>query len=222
MDKKIKKKVIPAIGFIMVCGVVCLGLHYGGQGKKEILMEKVPQQSGNATENSFENVPMVTDTVNPEEKKEPILYVHICGAVKEEGVYVLPAESRLQDGIAAAGGFREDADRLFHNLAAPLKDGQRVYVPTKEETKDVSVEERTEGTSDWFYGEESNGNQPVNINTADLEQLMTLSGIGEAKAKSILQYREKVGGFQSIEEIKNVSGIGDAMFERIKEDIVAE
>lgn len=220
MNKKTKRKWIPVICFVLVCGVAGLLLHYDRQKNRSLVTELVqdrgmfPVESQAPTEES----PEQKDAGVPEET-EQMLYVHLCGAVKEEGVYRLPEGSRLQDGIAAAGGFRTDADTVYHNLAALLKDGQKIYVPTTDETKSISVEERA-GEGDVLSGQTKN--QPVNLNTADLEQLMTLRGIGEAKAKDILRYREKVGAFQNIEEIMNVSGIGEAMFERIKEDIVAE
>lgn len=222
MDKKIKRKWIPVICFVLICGGTGLLLHYGQQRKRLLVSENASERITSFAESSasIEEPQKQRDDSLPD-TAEQVLYVHMCGAVKEEGVYQLPAGSRLQDGIAAAGGFHSDADTAYHNLAALLKDGQKIYVPTVEETKTFSVEERA-GVGDALFGTEKKGTQPVNLNTADLEQLMTLSGIGEAKAESILKYREKVGSFQKIEEIMNVSGIGEAMFERIKEDIVAE
>lgn len=222
MDKKSKRKRIFAICFVLVCGAVGLLLHYGQQKKRLLVSEKIPETITPYVQSSVsEKAPAKPKEDDTAQEEEQVLYVHICGAVKEEGVYRLVVGSRLQDGIAAAGGFRSDADKTYHNLAAPLKDGQKIYVPTVEETRTVSVEERT-GEVATLFGAEKKGDPPVNLNTADLEQLMTLAGIGEAKAESILKYREKIGSFQTIEEIKNVSGIGDAMFERIKDDIVAE
>lgn len=224
MDKKMKKKLILPLCFILVCGAVFLGLHYGGQGSRSIVLEK---QSDKMKENEA-----TADTVPPdtEEQRDIIvtdrngaIVVHICGAVVMEGVYSLPAGSRVSDGIAAAGGFCEGADTAYHNLAAYLADGQKVYVPTLEETGEVSLEERI-AVNDGEGGAQvqDTGNRKVNLNTAGLTELMTLSGIGAAKAESILQYREKVGPFQSIDELKNVSGIGEAMFERIKECVEVE
>jgi len=222
MDKKSKRKRIFAICFVLVCGAVGLLLHYGQQKKRLLVSEKIPETITPYVQSSVqEKAPAKPKEDDIAQEEEQVLYVHICGAVKEEGVYRLVVGSRLQDGIAAAGGFRSDADATYHNLAALLKDGQKIYVPTMEETRAVSVEERN-GEVATLFGAEKKGDPPVNLNTADLEQLMTLAGIGEAKAESILKYREKIGSFQTIEEIKNVSGIGDAMFERIKDDIVAE
>ncbi len=234
MDKKQKKKLIPAVCFVLICGVVYLGIHYGGQRKEQIVLEKVSQgdeQKGTTEDNSDIGIGSdLYETVGSEAevtgalKEESLLYVHVCGAVITEGVYTLPEGSRVSDGITAAGGFSEQADTAYHNLAARLTDGQKIYVPTMEETRELPVTERTEPKAEGAGGayRADAEAKKVNLNTADITELMTLSGIGEAKAESILRYREKVGPFQSIEELKNVSGIGDAMFERVREDIVVE
>lgn len=221
MDKKSNRKWVLAIVFVIVCGAVGLFLHYGQQ-KKRLLIADESAETVTSYVQSSGPAPALGAQETAEVTEEVLLCVHICGAVKEEGVYRLSEDSRLQDGIIAAGGFREDADTTYHNLAARLKDGQRVYVPTKEETQGFSSKDRITTATDVFATDGANGSGPVNLNTAGLEELMSLSGIGKAKAESIIKYREKVGLFQSIEEIKNISGIGDAMFERIKEDIAVE
>jgi len=239
MDRKRTIKTVSAVCFVMVCGVMYLVLCSPFGKKEEIVFEKRPDvlqaeaetKDGELSPDMPEK-PEEDDGENrgesgtKDEISENVLYVHVCGAVMEEGVYALPAGSRVTDGIKVAGGFREGADTTFHNLAALLADGQKIYVPTLEETESLSLPERTEGTESGLsevtgvYG--STVGTKVNLNTAGLAELMTLSGIGEAKAESILKYREKVGRFQNIEELKNVSGIGDAMFERVREEIVAE
>lgn len=257
MDKKKIIKTVSAVCFVVVCGAVCVWMHYGKQKTEHIVWEQKvaagdsrnEEMSSAAADNDSDGDPeegtqsdrvsesTVDDTVQPEDREQPeepqamepqlVICVHLCGAVTAEGVYRLPEGSRLIDGVTAAGGFLTTADTSYHNLAARLSDGQKVYIPTKEETKDVSVEERTvlsEGTDPEKTGLKPGNAAPakVNINTAGVEELTTLSGIGESKAKSIIQYREKVGAFQRIEELKNVSGIGDAMFERVKEEITVE
>ncbi len=232
MDKK--KKLIPAVCLVLVCGVVYLGIHYGGQREDRIVLEKVSQEEegpGAVEEKSdigdgSDLYETAGTQVSGAPEEEKLLYVHVCGAVVTEGVYTLPDGSRVSDGIIAAGGFADRADTAYHNLAARLTDGQKVYVPTLEETSKLSVpermlsEENVENSGE--PSEVTTSSKKVNLNTAGQEELMTLNGIGESKAKSILQYREKVGPFQSIEELKKVSGIGDAMFERVKDDIVVE
>lgn len=242
---KKKKLWIIAVVFILVCGGVCVWLRRGdssgnvrfesSSGGKPAKKDTATGENG-ATENGQTEVSEITGAPEgtgtlPNEAEAPIarfLYVHMCGAVVQEGVYMLPEGSRLTDGITAAGGFTEEADTSFHNLAACLQDGQKVYVPTKEEVKDMSVEERlTYGTipetGTGASGQQGDGaNKKVNLNTADVSELMTLSGVGQSKAESIIQYRTKVGAFSGIEELKNVTGIGDAMFERIKEYITVD
>lgn len=152
-----------------------------------------------------------------EEKKEAEIVVHICGAVKQPGVYYLKEKQRLYEGIQKAGGFREDADEEYLNQAMVLEDGMKVVVPTKEETAEVEDQEfliNDVGASK----KEQNGK--VDLNTADEAQLCTLPGIGESRAKSIIAYREEHGAFQKIEDVMKVSGIKEAAFEKIKNEIV--
>ena len=236
MDKKKKLKPVLAVCFVVLCGVGYLWIRGIGQSGERIVLEKASEgtelqaEAGNGTTKRPADVgeepatePQATGASAETPNRQVV--VHVCGAVAKEGVYALPEGSRVADGIAVAGGFSDTADTTYHNLAAVLSDGQKVYVPTAEETKELSVPDRTSsGDAGASAGEVSgeNGPKKVNLNTASMEELMTLSGIGEAKAKSILQYRERVGPFQSIEELKNVSGIGDAMFERVRESIIVE
>lgn len=227
MDKKRIIKFVLAGCFVILCGGLYLvyGSPFGTSS--EVVLEKQAEEGERVTgifEDDGETVQGEGEEDPTESaEKAPTLYVHVCGAVLEEGVYELPEGSRVTDGIKAAGGFRKDADMTFHNLALLLSDGQKIYVPTLEETKALSLPERTEdGLSGTTGADGGSEGKKVNLNTAGLTELMTLNGIGQAKAESILKYREKVGRFQRIEELKNVSGIGDAMFERIKDDIVTE
>lgn len=129
--------------------------------------------------------------------------VYICGSVMNPGVYELEAGSRIYDVINLAGGVLEDADIDVINQAEKISDGQKIYVPR--------------------YGENSreddNTGGLVNINTADIAGLTTLPGIGEARAKDIISYRESAGKFARIEDIMNVTGIKEAAFNKIKEYI---
>ena len=135
------------------------------------------------------------------------LFVDVRGAVAKPGVYELPEKSRVFEAVEAAGGLLPEALERLVNQAAELTDGQQVYIP--------------------FEGEETEGGQAplqetddrVNINTAGPEELKTLPGIGEARAADIIAYREAKGGFSSIEEIMQVSGIKDAMFQKIRDKI---
>lgn len=233
MDKKQKIKKVLAVCFVLLCGVGYVGVRYAAREEQQIVLEKEPEGSGLLPEsvNGGTATPETTEkhaegaASSSGETSDKQILVHICGAVVKEGVYALRSGSRVADGITAAGGFTEAADTVYHNLAAILSDGQKVYVPTVEETKELSVTDRISSVNEGEDGvslPQKDGTGKIDLNTAGLEELMTLSGIGEAKANSILQYREKVGPFQSIEELKNVSGIGDAMFERVRDSIIVK
>jgi competence protein ComEA len=147
------------------------------------------------------------------------IYVHVCGAVKHAGVYALAQGSRVVDAVTAAGGFakRADSDRL--NQAELVSDGQRLYIPAVGETVSADSVAAEDGavTNEESASVRSDGK--VNINTADAAALMTLPGIGEAKADAILAYREEHGSFQTIDELKQISGIKDGVFNKIKDYI---
>ncbi len=160
------------------------------------------------------------------------IYIHICGAVKNPDVYEVKADTRLVDIIKLAGGLTKDAAGDYINQAALVEDGQKVYIPTKEEVKELlpdgflsnSSNDSNSMKSNTSSGkntaaESSTGSNKVNINIASAEELMTLTGIGEAKAASIIAYRQEHGGFKGIEEIKNISGIKDSVFNKISDRI---
>lgn len=143
------------------------------------------------------------------------IYVYVCGAVAAPGVVQLPEGARVYEALDAAGGMTAEAADYAVNQAAVLTDGEQVTVPTREQAK--------QWTGDAASGKRS-ASEPesggrVSINRAEAEELMTLPGIGEARAADIIEYRDTSGGFGSIEEIKNISGIGDALFEKIKDRI---
>lgn len=133
--------------------------------------------------------------------------VYVCGEVRRPGVYELTAESRIGDAVEAAGGMTEEAADTWLNLAEHMKDGQKIEVPSKEQAEELVMEA------------EKQENGLVNLNTATAEQLRELSGIGESKAEDILNYREQHGGFQAIEELMQIPGIKERVFEKIKDRI---
>lgn len=136
------------------------------------------------------------------------IVVHVCGAVKCEGVYELPQDSRASDALNAAGGFAENADTSYVNLAESVRDGQKLYFPEEGETAGDGMPD-TGGN----FREES---FLVNINTADVSALTGLPGIGSTRAERIVEYRDTHGGFASKEELKNVNGIGDSIYENLE------
>ncbi len=197
-----------------------------GSGQEDLKRESSKQESSGSEVSSMENHSFEsseatsTDSSIGDEFSE--VYVYICGAVVNEGVYELPSDSRIQDALELAGGYSEDAYRGYVNLAAGLTDGERIYFPTIQEVNDgkIFLESGGDSSSDNVGGLNGSGDdQKININTAGRDELMTLSGIGESKADDIIAYREVSGGFSSIEDIKNVSGIGDATFNRLKDKI---
>lgn len=143
------------------------------------------------------------------------IVVDIKGEVKVPGVYEMDPDSRVIDCIEKAGGFLEDAEQKSVNLAQRIEDQMVIYIPFKgEELEDLGLVE-VAGT----VNESSSKSQKVNLNKASIEELKTLNGIGDSKAASIISYREEQGYFQKIEDIKNVSGIGEATFEKLKDEI---
>ena len=163
------------------------------------------------------------------------IYVHVCGAVVSPGVYVLRNGARGYEAVEAAGGLDEEAADTAVNLAARLGDGSMLRIPyVFEVTADPAAggDADPEGTAFGGApgdpavpsGESAAGEEPgkININLASLSELTTLTGIGEAKAQAIIDYREEHGGFRSISEITRVSGIGSVIYGKIRDDICVE
>lgn len=144
-----------------------------------------------------------------------MIFVDVCGQVRRPGVYGLPVGSRVYEAVEMAGGMTEDAAASAVNQAQKLEDAQQVYVPSEREI--------SQGTS-FVQSQEPGASQnadsgKVNINTAVKEELMTLTGIGEVKADSIIRYRQEQGSFKKPEDLKNVEGIKDGLYEKVKDQI---
>jgi len=139
--------------------------------------------------------------------------VHITGAVASPGVYSVQPGSRVADIITLAGGSLPDANVDALNLAAPLSDGVKIYVPYKgEAVYSITEVPLAEGVSD-------SSESPINLNKATVEQLEALPGIGRTKAEAIVQYREAHGNFDTIEQVQDVPGIGPTIFAQIRDRI---
>ncbi len=144
--------------------------------------------------------------------------VHVDGEVNHPGVYALEKNSRVADAIIAAGGLTENSSTTHINLAAPLLDGSKVYIPKLGET--VSTDQTSGIYSDSTDEEAPTVLNPLNINTASLDELVLLPGIGSTRAADIIYYRQVNGNFETIDEIMNVPGIGESTYNQIKELIV--
>lgn len=143
------------------------------------------------------------------------IFVDIGGAVKTPMLAELPAGSRVEDAIKAAGGLKQEADMTNVNRAEFLEDGQKIYIPSMSLDEDGNLIEDPSGAG----AASSGGPNKVNINTADSAQLQTLSGVGPATAQKIIDYRQSNGSFSNPEDLKNVSGIGEKTFEKLKDKI---
>lgn len=146
------------------------------------------------------------------------IYVHISGSVKKPGVYSVEDGARLYQVIDLAGGLTQKAKRSLLNLAEPVTDGQKIHILSKKEYKSQSSSNTQDTKDSSLSGNvlEAEKSDMVNINTASEEEFMGLPGIGPSKAAAIVTHREENGAFSSLEDIKNVSGIGDATFSNIK------
>lgn len=144
---------------------------------------------------------------------EPELFmVDVKGEVHVPGVYELPTDGRVKDAIAMAEGLTDEANELAINFAQKVEDQMVIYVPHEDDDSGLP-ENTTTGAG------EASGATVININTASEQELMTLSGIGQAKAQQIIQYREENGLFDTSEDLMNVSGIGEKSFETLKDSI---
>jgi competence protein ComEA len=180
----------------------------------EITEENEAPENGAVRMNPVESTMMETVPVR-------VCYVHVCGEVASPGVYQIPEGSRVYEAVQAAGGFTEAADSDYLNLAEPVQDGMKIVIPDRENAGVYPAGSAAEAGV-YMAGSGPNGGsvgKKVNINTADSTALMTLSGIGEARAAAIIQYREEHGKFSSIEEIMQVPGIKEAAFQKIKQNI---
>ncbi len=186
--------------------------------------QNLSYSEGNAdTEGTYETGTDIWGNVTVTPTPIPKIYVFLCGSVKNPGVYGIAKGSRINDLLSVAGGFTEYADKNYLNLARGLTDGERVYVPSVFETDELNIKENILGAGASEPVTEENVSMDteaedslININTADKEALVALPGIGESRAADILEYREKIGSFKSVEEIKNISGIGESVYARIK------
>ncbi len=177
----------------------------------------------------LENDILVSNTSTKEEEKneQEQIVVHVTGSVKSPGIVKLKDGSRIEDAIEAAGGLTENADISKVNLAYVLEDGIKIKIPSSSEEDigdgDVLIDGSGENVVEEDDSQSTNQNgKGININKADETELQTLPGIGASLASRIVEYRKQNGKFANIEDIKNVSGIGDSKFSNIKDLITVK
>ena len=226
---KDKKKKIIIIVVILILFIAYLIYENINKSSSEIdfntLLDGAEnEEAQDKSENIVENDQSKTnETANIEET----IVVHITGEVKKEGVIYLKKGARIVDAIKEAGGETKEADLSQVNLAYELQDGQKIYIPNKNEKISqyiIGINGETMNDSSASTGSESTSynkeGTKVNINTANQSELDSLPGIGPALAQRIIDFREENGNFNSIEDIQNVKGIGDSKYEDIKDKIV--
>ena len=206
-----KQKVI----ILVIAIVVAIGMIYFIYNKNQITDDV-----------NLENDILVSENVAKEKSlnttEENEVIIHITGSVKNPGIVRLKEGSRIEDAIEAAGGLTENADISKVNLAYVVDDGIKIKIPSSQE-EDIGDEEIIDSGSGENIIIEKNttssnkSSQTININKATETELQTLPGIGASLASRIIEYRSQTGKFGSIEEIKNVNGIGDSKFENIKD-----
>ena len=195
-EKKIKLALTIAIGIIAIVGIIkAVDIYYEKNNTEQISIS-------NFIENETED-----------EKDNTKIKVYITGEVKNQGVIELEEGDRIADAIEKAGGQTEQASLKNVNLAYQLEDGQKIYIPNINDTETEIIDDGASGVVDDATIKQT----VVNINKADEKELQSLNGIGESLATSIVQYRKENGKFETIEDLKNVPGIGDSKFENIKE-----
>jgi competence protein ComEA len=193
------------VGILVITFILC-GCLYSCQDsqKTKVLVEEktVSKEQSNTNTDKSEAI----DT-KQEDKK---IVVYLCGEVKSPGVYEVDEGSRLYQVVELAGGILETASPNYLNLAECVTDGQKIVVPSVEEANELE-QAQTESSSGL-----------VNLNTANEDTLTTLPGIGPSKAKSIISYRESKGSFQSVEELMEIEGIKEGVFNKVKDMITVK
>lgn len=180
--------------------------------RKEVQSEE--ESSGKLPDSKDVNKEDSVSTGTDATEQKVFIYVHVCGEVKKPDVYSLEEGTRVIDAVQKAGGFTKTAAKEYINQARIVVDGEQLYIPSIDEVQDMNLLDEREIAN----GQESSSKSTlVNINTASMEGLMTLPGIGESKAKSIITYREENGTFKSIEELKNIVGIKEGVYQKISD-----
>lgn len=201
--------------FFILTSIECIYIN-------NLINEKITELNISKSEETI-----IEKVENDEVENIEYIYVDIKGSIKEPGVYKINKGSIVNDVINLSGGLTKDANTRFINLSKRLNDGDAIVIYSNKEINDAMKSNQIivetpcvcEKVKNDVCIEENINNDKININTASLEELMSLSGIGESKAKSIIEYRDNNGGFKTIDELTKVSGISETIFSKIKENI---
>jgi competence protein ComEA len=207
-----KYKSILMIAACCICAIILVLLNFLGSESEEKLFPSVPTQVDEEAEETASKE--VSEPKKQGSSEEDSVFVDVKGSVKHPGLYKVKKGERLKYVIDSAGGFTADADIKLINLSVKVTDEMLIYVPKVGEV---------ESGIPIIQGEKSDSDETkINLNSGTLEEFETLPGIGPAKAAAFVQYREENGPFIKIEDIKNISGIGDKTFEKLKEYIFVQ
>ena len=229
--KKIDKDYL-IIGVIVIAVIIFMIINLGKikefENKDNDKMTNVESSINTDDDKSEENKEQKDDNSKEQIVNGGGIFVHIDGHINNPGVYEIKENDRIKTLIDKAGGFKEGYSIKNINLAAKLSDGDKIYIPSVSEEKVIennnNINTNLSGKGQNVKSDRNNvsimkNNSKININTANMSELKQITGIGESTANKIIDYRENVGKFKKIEDIKEVKGIGDAKYESLKNKI---
>ncbi len=239
--KNKKMLIVIMSAFIFLIGILCLlyerykdeqvqniiqDVSVDGDGVVSGIVSGIDPESGD-TSSEDEKTQVNSEAIKLEENENDVIYVHIIGEVNNTGVLKLTKGQRIVDAVELAGGTTQLADLSRVNLAYVLSDGQQINIPSiYDENKDFQYITESSGDGVISGSEDvakgNNNDVKVNINTASQSELEILNGIGPSLANRIIEYRKKNGEFKSAEELKNVTGIGEAKYDGLKDSVVVK
>ena len=230
--KKIDKDYV-IIGVIVIAVIIFMIINLGKikefENKDNDKMTNIESSINTDNDKSEENKEQKDDNSKEQIVNGGGIFVHIDGYINNPGVYEIKENDRIKTLIDKAGGFKEGYSIKNINLAAKLSDGDKIYIPSVSEEKvsennNNNININSSGKGQNVKNDRNNvsvmkNNSKININTANISELKQITGIGESTANKIIDYRENVGKFKKIEDIKEVKGIGDAKYESLKNKI---
>ncbi|WP_274641602.1 helix-hairpin-helix domain-containing protein [Streptococcus equinus] len=214
------KTVASVLGTVLVMLVMFFAWSSMESHKAEVQNDLPALSTSFSTSSGETSQPKTAKSASKSESDK--IFVDIKGAVRKEGVYELTSGSRVTDVVKLAGGFTDDADKKSVNLAEKVADEAVIYVArVGEEVTPASTSSQAKNTAASGAQQDADSAQ-INLNTATLEELQTISGIGAKRAQDIIDYRDNNGGFSSVDDLKNVSGIGEKTLEKLKAEVTVD